>query len=102
VVLGIQLTMFILIGACAILTNYSDPVVGDKARLYCCLANVVLTLISVGIFELRQLVTQGLAYFNSFWNFNDLAVFCLAIAVAVVEINYNFFLSAEEAYLDVE
>lgn len=78
--------MFALIGACAILTNYSDPVVGDKARFICCLANAGLTIISVGVFELRQLITQGLAYFESFWNFNDLAVFCLANAVAIVEI----------------
>jgi hypothetical protein len=51
------------------------------------IANACLTVISVGTFEVRQMLTQGTEYLSSFWNINDILVFCFAIVMAFLEIH---------------
>lgn len=80
--------MFVLILSAAALTNYDNVKVGDHVRVVVISLNALLTLVTVGVFELRQLLIQRWAYFKSFWNFNDLVVFILAIGVAVLEIYF--------------
>jgi hypothetical protein len=55
--------------------------------MYIMIANACLTVISVGTFEVRQMITQGTEYLSSFWNINDILVFCFAIVVAFLEIH---------------
>ena len=95
IVFGLQLSMFTLILTAAAFTNYDDPIIGDKARVIIMCFNAVLTLTTIGVFELRQLLTQGLNYFQSFWNFNDMIVFILALALAAFEINFVVFVEKE-------
>jgi hypothetical protein len=55
--------------------------------MYIMIANACLTVISIGTFEVRQMLTQGTGYLSSFWNINDILVFCFAIVVAFLEIH---------------
>jgi len=89
VIFGLQLIMFtaIVTSACFMNTEVISIDLNDRIRMYIMIANACLTVISVGTFEVRQMLTQGTEYLNSFWNINDILVFCFAIAVAFLEIH---------------
>jgi hypothetical protein len=86
IILGFTLTEFALILISSSCLNLSDDKIGSDVRFSLSLLNAVLIILSVGAFELRQLVTSGLKYFKSLWNINDFMFFCLAMAVPVIEI----------------
>jgi hypothetical protein len=89
VIFGLQLIMFTAIAtsACFMNTELVSIDKNDRIRMVIMIANACLTVISVGTFEVRQMITQGTEYLSSFWNINDILVFCFAIVVASLEIH---------------
>jgi hypothetical protein len=92
IIFAFSLTEFVLILISSVCLNLSDEKIGSDVRAVLSMINVVLIIISVGVFEARQLIKSGLSYFKSLWNINDFLFFCVGLALPILEILYNIYL----------
>lgn len=64
----------------------SSPQTAAKVRIYLLSQNLFILLALLGAFEIKNLMAEGLHYFDSFWNKNDMMLFLLSVAALVQEI----------------
>ena len=62
----------------------------SKIRFPMCVVLALIVVLSVGIFEFRQMITLKLEYFRSAWNYNDWIFIISIISLAVLEYIYLY------------
>lgn len=48
--------------------------------------NLLILILSLGTFEVKSMIENKLAYFESFWNKNDMMLFCMSIVCLGLEV----------------
>jgi tellurite resistance protein TehA-like permease len=93
VVSGMYLLSYVLIVASSIALRFfhTDPVISSQIRSALLSINLFTLIISLGGFEIKSMIESGLSYLDSFWNKNDVMLFCMSIVCLVQEfLNLNY------------
>ena len=93
VVSGMYLLSYVLIVASSIALRFfhTDPVISSQIRAALLSINLFTLIISLGGFEIKSMIESGLSYLDSFWNKNDVMLFCMSIVCLVQEfLNLNY------------
>ena len=82
VVSGMYLLSYLLIVSACIGLRWTDTYPYESARIRAGLlaANLLVLILSLCTFEIKSLMADGLDYFSSFWNKNDMMLFALSAA----------------------
>jgi uncharacterized membrane protein len=78
--------MLILASSIALRWQYQFPFASGKLRIVLMSANLLILLVSEVTFEVKSLMNDGLEYFKSIYNQNDMLLFAMSIACLVQEI----------------
>lgn len=88
VVSAMYISSFILILMTTIILRWQKlhPIGAGKLRIALMSVNMFILLLSEVTFEVKSLINEGLAYFDSFYNKNDIMLFLLSVACLAQEI----------------
>ena len=89
--------VFVLALTSSVFINYQDIGDGSTLRIIFSIVNSFLVLVSVGIFELRQIMTLKLDYLKSFWNINDILLLISALVNSALEITWLIYVKHENS-----
>jgi hypothetical protein len=63
-----------------------NPIGTAVARISLLSMNLIVLLVSLCTFEIKSLINDGIEYFKSFYNINDICLFILSVGTLVQEI----------------
>ena len=80
---------YVLIVSASLALRYwhTHPVLSSEIRVSLLSINLLILILSLGTFEVKSMIENKLAYFESFWNKNDMALFVMSITCLVMEVN---------------
>lgn len=102
VVSGMYVTSYLLIisSSLALRFFHTHPVLSSEIRAILLSVNIVILILSLGTFEVKSMIESGLSYFESFWNKNDIMLFCMSIVCLVQEfLNLKYQIKKQSRHL---
>jgi hypothetical protein len=87
IVSGMYLASYLLIicSSLALRFFHTHPILSSEIRAGLLSFNILILILSLGTFEVKSMIESGLSYFESFWNKNDVMLFCMSIVCLVQE-----------------
>jgi hypothetical protein len=87
VVSGMYMLSYVLIvgSSLALRFFHTEPVLSAQIRAALLSVNIIILILSLGTFEVKSILENGLSYFDSFWNKNDVLLFTMSIVCLVQE-----------------
>ena len=88
IVSGMYLLSYLLILSACVMLRWTDshPYGSASVRATLLGVNMLVLILSLCTFEIKSLMADGLDYFSSFWNKNDMMLFALSAANLAQEI----------------
>lgn len=89
VVSGMYMMSYVLIVSASLALRYfhTHQVLSSEIRVSLLSMNLLILILSLGTFEVKSMIENKLAYFESFWNKNDMMLFVMSITCLVMEVN---------------
>jgi len=78
--------LLILSSVIILMWQDTDPKVAGAIRTSLMSVNLFVLVLSLCTFEIKSMMEDGLSYFKSFYNINDICLFALSTACLVQEI----------------
>jgi hypothetical protein len=87
VVSGMYMLSYVLIvgSSLALRFFHTEPVLSAQIRAALLSVNIIILILSLGTFEVKSILENGLSYFDSIWNKNDVLLFTMSIVCLVQE-----------------